>query len=98
MTLNLYRISQVVNDGYDTYDSAVVAAESEDAARRTSPDSCHVWSETKKSWMFVYSDGSQQKKSYTAWVDDLDLVKVELIGTAADSVKAGVIVASFNAG
>ena len=33
MGLKLYRISQTVNTGYDTYDSAVVVAESEDAAR-----------------------------------------------------------------
>ena len=38
MGLKLYRISQTVNTGYDTYDSAVVVAESEDAAREIHPD------------------------------------------------------------
>jgi hypothetical protein len=33
----VYKISQDVNDDYDTYDSAVVVAESEDAARRMHP-------------------------------------------------------------
>lgn len=35
--MNLYRISQNWNTGYDTYDSAVVAAESEDEARLIHP-------------------------------------------------------------
>ena len=35
--INLYLISQDENQGYDTYDSAVVAAESEDAARQIHP-------------------------------------------------------------
>ncbi len=35
--MKLYLISQVENDDYDTYDSAVVAAESEDEARLIRP-------------------------------------------------------------
>lgn len=37
MSLNLYLISQTENNNYDTYDFAIVAAESEDAARRIHP-------------------------------------------------------------
>lgn len=36
--MNLYLISQDVNNSYDTYDSAVVAAPNEDIARRMLPD------------------------------------------------------------
>lgn len=36
--MNLYLISQTVNHDYDTYDSAVVAAESEEQAREMQPD------------------------------------------------------------
>lgn len=36
-TMNLYLISQSKNNDYDTYDSAVVAADTEDAARNTHP-------------------------------------------------------------
>ncbi|TGE52979.1 hypothetical protein C6P18_02595 [Weissella confusa] len=32
--MNLYKISQDVNDDWDTYDSAVVVAESAEAARK----------------------------------------------------------------
>ena len=35
--MKLYLISQDVNNDYDTYDSAVVAAESEEEARRIVP-------------------------------------------------------------
>jgi len=35
--MNLYLISQDVNDGYDTYDSAVVCSESESDARMMHP-------------------------------------------------------------
>lgn len=34
-TKKLYKIWQKVNNGYDTYDSAVVCAESEEEARNT---------------------------------------------------------------
>lgn len=35
--MKLWLISQSVNDGYDTYDACVVAAETEEEARRVSP-------------------------------------------------------------
>lgn len=35
--MKLFLISQSQNDGYDTYDSAVVAAPDEEAARRMHP-------------------------------------------------------------
>lgn len=37
--MNLYLITQEVNNNYDTYDSAVVAAETEDEARAIHPSS-----------------------------------------------------------
>lgn len=36
-TMYLYIISQGFNDGYDTYDSAIVAAENEEEARNITP-------------------------------------------------------------
>ena len=49
--MNLYLISNVVNGGYDTYDSAVVAAENPLSAQATHPSGCegefnnynHTW-------------------------------------------------------
>lgn len=47
--MNLYLISQDVNDGWDTYDSAVVAAKSEQEARSIHPsgrESSPTWDQT----------------------------------------------------
>lgn len=41
--LNLYRISQTENNDYDTYDSAVVAAETPDEASRVHPSISNEW-------------------------------------------------------
>ena len=80
--LNLYRISQNAHGGWDAYDSAVVCAESEEAARRTHPNG---WSEV-----------GSTAGNYD-WASEAD-VKVELIGTAREGILAGVVVASFNGG
>ena len=82
--MNLYRISQDVNNGYDTYDSAVVAAKNEAAAKETHPNGGR-WQGTDSG-------------AWCTWAYDLDDVKVELIGTAVPGTEPGVIVASFNAG
>lgn len=80
--MKLYLISQYENTDYDTYDSAVVCAETEEEARMIHPG--------KDEW-----DGEMDK--YDTWCAAKD-VKVELIGIADDSVKEGVVCASFNAG
>jgi hypothetical protein len=41
MTLKLYLISQTVNRGWDTYDSAVVVAETEEQAKHFHPSGGH---------------------------------------------------------
>ena len=41
--MNLYLISQTVNQDYDTYDAAVVCAESELDARLINPDEERQW-------------------------------------------------------
>lgn len=81
--MKLWLIAQDQNNGYDTYDSAVVAAETEEQARQTNPQGtgpidwgAHIWD----------------------WCDSPDQVIVKLLGEAAQGVEAGVICASFNAG
>lgn len=66
--MNLYLISQSVNNNYDTYDSAVVAAESEEAALSMHP-SGNEW------------DG--KAKLYGSWCSKED-VTVQLIGKSND--------------
>ena len=82
--MNLYRISQDVNKNlYDTYDSAVVCAETVDDARLTHPD------ELDNPW-----NGIDRHRD---WANASD-VKVEFIGTASEDLLKTVVVASFNAG
>jgi hypothetical protein len=83
MAMNIYRISQDIVDGWGTYDSAVVIAPDEGAAQRTHPDDNLPPS---IAWRCVL------------WVNDPAQVTVELIGVAAEGSKAGVVVASLNAG
>lgn len=47
--MKLWRISQTQNVGYDTYDSAVVAAELEGDARKINPDG-NEWGRPYGAW------------------------------------------------
>lgn len=82
--MNLYLLSQTVNDGYDTYDSVVVAAETPENAIQIHPN------ETKfKDWTWEETG---------SWVDELNEVSCNLIGKAVEGTEEGVILASFRAG
>jgi len=83
--LKLFLITQRVATGYDTYDSAVVAAESAEKARETHPSS-YAGIVPRRPW-----DGYD-------WASSPDLVVAKLIGEAAPGIEPGVIIASFNAG
>lgn len=99
--MNLYLISQDVNNDYDTYDSAVVAASNEEDARNIhpSPFVAHV---SDGKWMGTYSGGVNIGKEYESGMDDwiryeyINLISVEFLGKTEKP--RGVILASFNAG
>jgi len=82
--MNIYRISQEINNDYETYDSAVVIAANELEAKNIRPD----------------GDPLKPASLYDAWVGDVDQVKCELIGVADEKriINDRVVVASFNAG
>lgn len=82
--MNLYLITQSQRQGYDTYDSAVVAALNEQAARVMGP----ATGEEVEDWKDIFS----------SWCDSPDKVTVEYLGKAVKGTKQGVICASFNAG
>lgn len=84
--MELFKISQVKNNGCDTYDSAVVAAPDEDTAKMLDPYTGEIM--TNEDW----------NDPYTCWVSSPDFVIVEHLGKAAKNIKQGVICASFNAG
>ena len=81
--MNIYLISQSVNNDYDTYDSAVVIAEDSEKARFIHPNGSKDW--------------NGKKGKFDAWCDASD-VTVELIGISEDSEEKWVVCASFNAG
>ena len=81
--MNLYKISQASYD-YDTFDAAIVAAESEEAARLIKPTHNQDW----PVWPV---------ESPSDWCKTPQDVIVELIGKALDNTKSGVILSSFNA-
>jgi len=85
--MKLYRISQTINDGYDTYDSAIVAALTDDQAKEIHPSSLYGTVE-------LIDDDSNMG----CWAYSVDQVKCEYIGEAVEGTLKGVILASFNAG
>jgi len=82
--MKLYKICQAVNKGYDSYDSAVVAAESEEEAKMIHPN------KYVENW-----DGNE--KDYGTWTSSENVV-VEHLGEAKEGTVKGIIVKSFNAG
>jgi hypothetical protein len=83
--MKLWKISQTKNNEYDTWDAAVVAAVSEDAARLMHPSGREI----------KYRPGYGDK--HMGWTSP-ENVTVEYIGEARIGMLAGVVVASFNAG
>jgi len=81
--MRIYRIWVDRYSEYDSYDSAVVVAESEHMARLTHP------SGDNKDWCLDCTRWG--------WVTDPRDVNIELIGDAAPGAEACVVVASFNA-
>lgn len=82
--MNIYLISQNHNNNWDTYDSAVVVAESEDIAKRMHPRNGDL-------------DVKPSYPSLSSWAD-AEYVEVEYLGKADNINERTVICASFNAG
>jgi hypothetical protein len=90
--MNIYKISQVKLDNYNTYDSAVVVARSVEDARRIHPSGSQAQA---KDDLRLFKDG---EGGFAQWPLP-KYVKVEYIGKASPDLKENtVIVASFNAG
>lgn len=90
--MKLFKIWQTVNNGYDTYDSAVVCAYDENAARQIHPRSISAGG-------LIYTPTGKgiEDKEYGDWTC-LDNVQCEYIGEARPGKMPWVIVVSFNAG
>ena len=86
--MKLFKISQTVNNGYDTFDSAVVVAECKEDAQRMHPGGGIIPEELLN---YVVNDSD-----FCAWAHS-EFVSVEYLGEAADGMQ-GVVCASYNAG
>ena len=94
--MKLWLISQTAQDGYDTFDSAVVAAESDAEAKTIHPSRVR-WEHEDLSPEIRDRLLASEWNSDT-WASSPDQVSAKLIGSAEDGMAEGVIVASFNAG
>ena len=95
--MKLYLISQDINNRYDTYDSAVVVAESEYEAKRTHPDGFATYTKNGK-WIGTYKQGGEYEYRSNNWVEPDDVEKVSVKYLGETDLEKGVVLASFNAG
>ena len=91
--MKLWLISQMDNTGYDTYDCAVVAAETEEDACNTFPNP--AWYNEDVDWYDSRAD--KEESLMHAWTTP-DKVSAQYIGEAAPGTEAGIICSSYNAG
>ncbi len=98
--MKLWLITQNEETGYDSYDSAVVAAEDSLSARRTHPSDFYAYSEDFHGWALLMHDGSLRQQTYYSrtWASKPQNVYAKYIGEAQENIAAGVICSSFNAG
>jgi hypothetical protein len=90
----LWRISQQANSDYDTFDSAVVVADTADEARKIHPGGKFYQQYAGVNW---WEDN--QSSPHSCWAIALDQVNVQLLGEAIPTLQLGTVVcASFNAG
>lgn len=83
--MKLYLISQNENRGFNTFDSMVVCAESEESAKQILPSPSFSWDD-------------KSDLDSLGWASSPDNVNVEYIGEASDHLKVGVVCSSFNEG
>ena len=83
--MKLFKITQDEENGYDSYDSAVVVAKDEESAKKIHP------SMRNGAW--------EEKYRYYDWASAPENVKAKYIGEAISELKEGdIVVSSFNAG
>lgn len=94
--MNIYRIWQDVNCDYDTYDSAIVVAENEEAARKIHPRGLNAtgYNEYTHLYDLPWWKGTDTDRTWC----QIDNVNVELVGTTNLYKEEKILLASFNAG
>lgn len=98
--MKIWLLTQDQNRGYDTYDSVIVTAETEDEARKTWPGFGNArWEGDIDDGRWVDENGAALSYYSTDyWATHIHLITVIELGTANEGIAAGVQLASFNAG
>jgi len=98
--MRLFKISQEINNDYDTYSDAVVCAEDEGEAQKIHP--CGYLDIEEGYFGYPAGKGGRTKFERIScsydWVLNIKDVKVEYIGEADNKLKKGVVCASYHAG
>ena len=85
--MNIYKLTQTENRGYDTFDSSIVVAKTETEAKNIHPGA-----------KWTHPDDDPWKDEWSDWASSPSNVTAELIGKADNSyTKPQTILASFNA-
>ena len=94
--MKLYLLSQSEQNGWDTYDSMVVAAGSPAKAKQIHPSEHYYWDKKISSWVWEHTP-TQPVRS-PEWANNPKNITTTFLGHAKAGTKEGVILASFNAG
>ena len=81
--MNIYLLSQDTNTDYDTFDSMVVYANTEEEARNMHPEQ---------------NSGYGWGSEWGSWAKIPEQVNIQYIGTNPSITEPSIILASFNAG
>jgi hypothetical protein len=94
--MNLYLVKSLQGFGWDSWDSFVIACESENEARYTHPcDTCYIWNHEYNEW---YDKEYGEIATYHGWTCDPRTLTVTFLGTTDIYDKPTVVISSFNAG
>jgi hypothetical protein len=93
--LYLFLVSQSEQRGYDTFDSFVCAAASEEEARNLNPEA--IWG-PKKNFPIPIDWDKQANVRDPSWATRRESVEAKLLGVALHGTSPGVICASYCSG
>lgn len=96
--MKIFLVSQSRVTGYDTYDSMVVIARDEQAAREMHPSPSYSFNRRLNQFGIQSVSGEWHAPLSRNWPDSPDLVEVEQIGVADLLGEPRIVCTSFNAG
>ncbi len=92
--MNIYLITQLVNNKSESYDGAIVFAKNEEEARNIHPNHNLVYKDGI-GWVYKLCYNTQEPSGDNSWCNPKD-VKVELLGIANEEItRSHVILSSY---